>query len=132
MTNSDLKVQAKTILDLQEKIKEINDIVVPPFPKKPIACKSEEWNTYISNKNEYDLCVKRKGGELDELKMKLEVRKKEMIALLPASNVWFISDDEKIAVGHRSNDWPSSIGDILIVENPVIEDLKEIHHQIVN
>ena len=118
--------------EMQKDLKKIRDLVVPEFIKKPIACKASEWNNYLSHKNEYDSAVYQKGEFLVNLKSEIKSNKLKIIEMLPSSNVWFITDDDMFAVGHRSNNWPSSDGDLLVVKNPIIEELKEIHHQVVN
>lgn len=119
-------------LERKEKINTINDIVCPEFPKKPIVCNLQELEEYRSKKIEYDKVVHLKGEEKEKLKKELESLKKEIIRLLPISNTWILLNENSIAVAHRTDDWPSSLGDLLIVNNPNISELNEIRHQIIN
>ena len=123
------------IIQRKEVISEIDriaKIVVPQFVTKPIACKVDEWNHYVKSKKMYDEATDQKGSVLESEKKKLKEINQEIINMLPQSCIWFVSNDEKYAVAHRSDDWPSSIGNLLIIENPIVDELTEVHHQIVN
>jgi len=122
----------ETYLILKDKIIEIDEMVCPPFVNKPIAATLEEFEEYRNKKKAYDDVVELKGTKKKELEKNRDNAKLEIIKSLPASNTWFLMDDKKIAIGHRSDDWPSSHGDLLIVKNPVITELKEINHQIIS
>lgn len=122
----------ETYLDLKAKITEIDNMICPPFPVKPIAATLDEFDNYKKLKAEYDGVVNLKGTDKKDLEKHRDEIKLEIIKSLPASNTWFLMDENKIAIGHRSDDWPSSHGDLLIVKNPIIEDLKEINHQVIN
>jgi len=117
--------------DVKSEIKKIDDIICPPFEEKPISATLQEFDAYRSNKKKYDEVVELKSTKAKELKKAKEELELSIIKQLPASNTWFIIAGGKFAVGHRSDDWPSSNGSVLIVENPVKEELKEIRHQIV-
>lgn len=132
MKQEDLIKKVEAYLETGKELKTIEATVVPEFPVKPVACKASEWNDYIGKKDAYDKAAHFKGAHKKSVEKVRDDIKSDIIAMLPSSNVWFITDDEKYAVGHRTNDWPSSKGDLMIVMDPVKEDLKEIHHQIVN
>ena len=113
-----------------KRLKEIDDLIVPPFVKKPVSCKADEWIDYMVKKVAYQKAVHIKSVEREEVEKNIDVLKKQLIHMLPSSNVWFITDDEKFAIGHQSTDWPMDDGRLMIINNPKIDDLYEIHHQI--
>lgn len=131
-TENEIIEMIESYLKLESNIKEIDNLICPPYVSKPIAATLEDFEKYQNQKNEYDNVVDLKGNQKKKLEKQLQELKFELIKSLPQSNVWFLLDNKKIAIGHRSDDWPSSLGDLLIVKEPIIEDLKEIHHQIVN
>ena len=131
-TEKQISSNIEMYLDRKERINKINDIICPEFPKKPVACNLEELEEYRKKKIEYDKVVYLKGEEKEKLKKELESLKKEIIRLLPISNTWILLNENSIAVAHRTDDWPSSLGDLLIVNNPNISELNEIRHQIIN
>ncbi len=124
----------KQYLSIKNEISQIQSIVVPEFPKTQISYTIKEWNDYIVNKQGYDKAVNLKGDKLKELSNQQSDLKVSIIGSLPKRNTWFIlkEKDFHYAVGSRSNDWPTSPGDLLLIENPVREELQEIKHQVIN
>ena len=132
MKQEELIEKVDQYLETKKKIKEIKEMVVPPFVEKPIAVYAKDWNEYQKKRGEYDRAVYAKGEGLKAEEEKKKSLWNDIKEMLPQSNIWFVTDNNKYAVAHQSNDWPMDEGKLHIMENPVITELKEIRHQIIN
>lgn len=132
MEKQNLTEKIEKYFELRAALKRIEELVVPPFVNRPIACKANEWNSYLVKKNEYDQAVHTKSVELKEVETSFSKIKSQLREMLPVSNVWFVTDNDKYAIGHQSCDWPMSDGTLMIEKNPKIEELNEIVGRVSN
>lgn len=120
------------ICELKEDIKAISKMKLPRRPETKGIIKFGEYEQYKQEHEEY----KKAKIEQEHIKPDKEARlatfEQELRNMIPLANTWFITDDEKYAIGYETNDWPTGQPTTYCIENPVIKDLKDLKHRIIN
>lgn len=122
----------KQIDDIENELKEIEKVIVPECPLKKNVFTITEYKEYETKKTAYDRSCFLKGVHKKRLEKRYNEIKSEIVRALPTSNTWFLLENNSIAIAHQTDDWPTSIGNIFIIKNPNISELKEVKHQIIN
>lgn len=108
------------------------------IPEKPVepelnkAYTISEWNVYVKSLTNYQILKKERDEKIDLITKTIQNLQEEILDTLPTAHVWFLTDDKRFAIAIQKTDWPMSEPEILIEENPVIDNLPKLKLRLVS
>jgi primase-polymerase (primpol)-like protein len=129
-TNLSVTEAIEALLKLQDELKNIPQPLKLPEQKK--AYTTSEWNAYAEQLKRVEAENNKNKYQVEYLESEIRILTRDILAIIPAAHIWFISDDQKYAYAKQCSNWPNDPAHLKFVPNPDIESLPELRMEIVS
>jgi hypothetical protein len=108
---------------------------LPKGPVKPGAQNTytvASWNQYQKDLTDFNLKMEKHQEHKKAVINKVEELRKAIVAHIPRSLTWFVTEDKRYAIALQVSDWPGAAARVIYRENPIVDQLPTLRMQIIN
>lgn len=109
-----------------EEFKKLPALIKPVLKK---AYTITEYNAYTEALTKYYIDGRVRQAHCDLAEKTFSSLRKKVLDTLPTTHVWFLSEDGKHAIAIQCSDWPMDPPKIIVIDNPVTEELPQLKLQ---